>query len=97
MKPMMGATSPELLYRQLLDADEAGVRLEMVMGQPIWEFHPSPLHQSIIGEVLMTIKAMESDRGGCGCYWLTDAYIAFPDGSFKRPDICIYGEKPPVS
>ena len=26
---------------------------------------------------------------------MSDAYIKFPDGSLKRPDLAIYGEEPP--
>jgi len=92
---MMGAPSPLELYQQLLDADEAGVKLEMVMGQPIWEFHPSPLHQGILRDVLRNIEATESNE--CDCFTLPDAYVAFRDGSLKRPDILIYRKMPPIS
>lgn len=94
---MMGAISPEQLYQQLLDADEAGVKLEMVMGQPTWEFHPSPLHQFLIGTIMESLTSSRSSAGGCGCFKLTDAYISFPDKSVKRPDISIFCEKPPIT
>ena len=31
---------------------------------------------------------------GCGCVHLADVYVAFPDGSLKRPDISIFCREP---
>jgi Uma2 family endonuclease len=90
----MGAISPELLYRQLLDADEAGVRLEMVMGQPIWEMSPSPLHQMILRQLVRSIRQVPTEGSNCECFDLQDAYIVFPDGSVKRPDLSIFCKQP---
>jgi Uma2 family endonuclease len=91
---MMGAASPEMLYKQLLDADEAGVRLEMVMGLPIWEMHPSPLHQRVIRDIVRSIGPTQGGDSSCGCFELSDVYIRFADGSVKRPDISIFCEEP---
>jgi len=30
-----------------------------------------------------------------GCFAVSDAYIKFPDGSYKRPDIAIFCKEPP--
>jgi len=90
----MGAASPELLYQQLLDADEAGVRLEMVMGQPTWEMHPSPLHQKTIRRISRSLQSRPNVDSDCGCFDLQDVYIKFPDGSVKRPDLSIFCEEP---
>jgi len=97
MRLMMNAESPEALYRQLLAADEAGVRLEMAMGQPTWEFHPSPLHQSVLRDIVRSIQSFQSKGEGCGCFDLTDVYIAFPDRSVKRPDVALFCVRPPIT
>jgi Uma2 family endonuclease len=93
----MGAVSPELLYQQLLDADEAGVRLEMVMGQPMWEMHPSPLHQMVLRQIARSVRPTKEGDSSCGCFDLQDTYIRFPDGSVKRPDLAIYCQEPPAT
>jgi Uma2 family endonuclease len=93
MEPMMGAPSPDILYKQLLEADDAGVRLEMVMGVPTWEFHPSPLHQMMSGDIKRSIQPAPGESS-CGWYHVSDVYIRFPDGSIKRPDISIFCERP---
>jgi len=41
----MGAANPAELLEHLMQADEFGVKLEVVQGNFIWEFFPSPLHQ----------------------------------------------------
>jgi len=97
MTSMMGAASPEILYRQLLEADEAGIRLEMVMGHPTWEFHPSPVHQNVLRDILRSIQSANVGGQACGCFDLTDVYVCFPDGSLKRPDIAIFCERPPIT
>ena len=44
----MGAASPEELLFHLMQADEFGIKLEVVEGDYTWEFFPSPLHQGTI-------------------------------------------------
>lgn len=94
---MVGGVSPELLYQQLLDADEAGIRLEMVMGQPTWEMHPSPLHQLVLREIGRSIRSTQPEGSPCGSFDLQDTYVRFPDGSIKRPDLSIFRERPPAT
>lgn len=90
---MRGAMNPQHFYETLVAADEVGVRLEMVMGNYSWEFHPSPLHTIAAKDIESSIRSIPG-RGGCGCYTLQDVYIVFPDGSFKRPDISIFCHRP---
>lgn len=93
---MRGAMSPEHFYETLVAADEVGVRLEMVMGNYNWEFHPSPLHAITAKDIERSIQPIPGE-GGCGCYTLQDVYILFVDGSFKRPDISIFCQRPPAT
>lgn len=91
---MRGAMNPQHFYETLVAADEVGIRLEMVMGEYTWEFHPSPLHSGTVGDIEKSIKPIEGHPKGCGCYTLQDVYIKFIDGSFKRPDISIFCKRP---
>lgn len=76
-----------------LQADELGVRLEMIDGLPIWEAMPMPRHQIAVDRIRDAIRV--GGRGhDCGCVHLADVYVHFPDGSFKRPDISIFCRMP---
>lgn len=83
------------LFRQLLQADELGVRLEIVGGLPIWEAHPILKHQRAIDRIRASITpAAPTDTPGCPCIHVSDVYVRFPDGSLKRPDISIFCREP---
>lgn len=78
-------------------ADEAGVRLEIVGGLPLWEAYPARRHQQAVDRIRASIepRAQKPDlEDGCDCMHLSDVYIHFPDGSLKRPDISIFCREP---
>ena len=80
-----------------MQADELGVRLEMVGGLPLWEPSPVLKHQKAIDRIRGTIKPVSRDGdvpSQCSCVHHADVYIAFPDGSLKRPDISIFCREP---
>ena len=81
-----------------LNADELGIRLEIVRGLPIWEAHPTYKHQKAIDRIRATIEKVvsssESKEPGCACIHVSDVYVSFPDGSLKRPDIAIFCQEP---
>ena len=82
----------ECLARQ---ANEAGVRLEIVRGLTIWETQPVLAHQEAVGRILESIKPMDADSvNPCDCYRAMDVSIRFPDGSHKRPDLSIFCRRP---
>jgi Uma2 family endonuclease len=87
-----------MLDSKFLHADELGIRLEMVQGLPIWE--PSPLykHQKAIDRIRATIEptavSPKSTGDECDCIHISDVYIQFPDGSYKRPDVSIFCREP---
>ncbi|MBI3948113.1 MAG: Uma2 family endonuclease [Armatimonadetes bacterium] len=87
---------PEVPLSQLIRADEAGVRLEIVGGLPIWEAHPLPRHQRAVDRIRATIRpagaALTADAREC--VHLADVYVSFPDGSLKRPDISLFCREP---
>ena len=81
----------------MLQADEIGVRLEIVGGLPLWEAHPLPKHQRAVDRIRASIARAEPPAGtdgGCGCIHLADVYVLFADGSLKRPDISIFCREP---
>lgn len=45
------------LFAQLLQADELGLRLEIVRGLPLWEAHPVLEHQCAIDRIRATIRS----------------------------------------
>lgn len=94
----MGAANPQELYERLMQADEFGVKLEVVQESYTWEFFPSPLHQATIREIDRSVRSVtQGSDAGCGCYTLSDAYFKFADGSVKRPDLAILCARPALS
>lgn len=80
--------------RNLLRADELGIRLEIVGGLAIWESSPLIKHQRAIDRIRASIRTVTPSTGVCACTHLADVYISFPDGSLKRPDVAIFCEEP---
>ena len=78
----------------MMDAREAGIRLEMVGGLPIWEMMPVIKHQKAIDRIRQTLRPTPGGEGNCGCFHYNDIVIRFPEGSQKRPDIAIYCQEP---
>ncbi len=75
--------------------DEAGVRLEIIQGIPVWEAHPNLTHQKAIDQIRQTIKlSVQTNGKKCDCVHYADLHIRFPDGSNKRPDIAIFCSEP---
>src|SRR5215831_15773487 len=75
-------------------ADDAGVRLEIIGGLPIWEALPNLTHQEAIDRIRQTFRPAEPGAGGCECLHYSDLHIKFPDGSDKRPDISVFCHRP---
>ncbi len=85
-------TNLERLFRE---ADEAGYRLEIVGGLPVWESSPVVKHQRAVDRIRATIRPVQTSTGAdCGCVHYADVQIHFPDGSHKRPDISIFCREP---
>jgi Uma2 family endonuclease len=90
---MTAPTVDKALFDQLLQADELGIRLEIVGGLPIWEASPVRRHQRAVDRIRASLQpAPQND--GCGCVHLASVYIVFPDGSLKRPDISAFCREP---
>ena len=79
----------EQIFRQ---ADEAGFRLEIVGGLPVWEASPVIRHQRAVFRIQNSIRPQPG--AACGCFHYADIQICFPDGSHKRPDIAIFCREP---
>lgn len=89
-------TSPvvdKALFQRLLQADELGIRLEIVGGLPMWEPAPFLRHQEVIDRIRASIRPTSQREKDC-CVHYSNVYIVFPDGSLKRPDISIFGREP---
>ncbi len=77
---------------KFIRAEELGIRLEIVAGLPIWEAAPALRHQRAIDRVRASIAPRVGTS--CACVHVADVYVAFPDGSLKRPDISIFCREP---
>lgn len=79
-------------------ANEAGIRLEIVRGVPMWEAQPVVRHQRSIDRIRRSLVAPKvsplADDTPCSCIDIADIYVKFPDGSFKRPDVSIFCREP---
>lgn len=83
------------LFGQLIQANELGVRLEIVRGLPMWEAHPVLKHQRAIDRIRASIQPdRTAGAGECDCIHVSDVYVRFPDGSLKRPDVAIFCREP---
>jgi hypothetical protein len=80
--------------KMMMDADELGIRLEMVGGIPVWEAQPVARHQGKIFRIQSSIKPPVGAEEECDCVHYADVSIRFPDGSQKRPDIAIFCREP---
>ena len=86
---------PVVTWEQLMRADEAGFRLEIVDGVPLWEPAPALRHQDLVDRILYSIEPISTGAmDGCRCRNYADVYLRFPDGSIKRPDISIFCRVP---
>ena len=77
---------------RLLQAEELGVKLEIVNGLPIWEAQPVYKHQKAVDRIRDTIEPRTDTA--CSCVHAADVYVSFPDGSLKRPDISVFCREP---
>ena len=77
---------------RLLQAEELGVKLEIVNGLHIWEAQPVYKHQKAVDRIRDSIEAI--DKATCECIHAADVYVSFPDGSLKRPDISVFCREP---
>jgi hypothetical protein len=75
-------------------ADDAGVRLEIIGGLPVWEALPNLTHQETIDRVRQSFRPPEDSSHACECLHYADLHIKFPDGSDKRPDISLFCHRP---
>src|SRR5947207_714191 len=78
----------------IMQADEAGIRLESIGGITVWEAMPVARHQDRVFKIQSSIRAAPGRAGSCECRQYADVVILFPDGSKKRPDIAIFCSEP---
>jgi Uma2 family endonuclease len=77
---------------RLLQANELGIRLEIVNGLAIWEAQPLYRHQKHVERISGSIRTAD-DAHNCACVHAMDVYIQFPNG-LKRPDISVFCREP---
>ena len=65
----------------------SGVKLELAGGMTTWEAFPSYKHQDRIYAIRQHLKNTPGPHS-------SSAYVKFPDGSIKRPDIAIFCREP---
>ena len=77
---------------QFLNAEELGIRLEIIGKLPVWEASPIYKHQKAVDRIRQSF--VRDENAACACLHIADVYVSFPDGSLKRPDISVFGEEP---
>ena len=91
-KPAIDPRDPLVLAAQ---AEQVGIKLEIVAGQTSWEAFPSWRHQEAVDRIRATLPRRKNTTAtGCACIHIADTYIAFADGSLKRPDIAVFCHAP---
>jgi Uma2 family endonuclease len=88
--------NPQMLRQALLDADEAGYRLEIISGLGVWEAHPGIKHVRANRRIERSLRPdpEAEGQGGCECVAYTDLYVLFSDGSLRRPDVAVFCREP---
>ncbi len=76
-----------------MQANELGIRLEIVNGLSIWEAQPLYRHQKHIGRIIQGMTKNGATDGPCECVHAMDVSIQFPNG-LKRPDISLFCREP---
>ena len=79
---------------QYEEADETGLRLEIVAGKPYWEFGPTYEHQSRLARIATGVRRGPGAEAGCACLVAMAVALEFPDGSVLRPDISVFSREP---
>lgn len=75
-------------------AHDAGLKIEIAGGLPIFEIAPSVVHQEDVFEIAKTVR--KGPRATeIGCHVFSDVLIRFPDDSYRRPDISVFCTRPP--
>jgi hypothetical protein len=78
---------PAVTWEQLMMADEAGIRLEIVDGVPLWEPAPALRHHDLVDRIRETIQPnVSGEESGYQCRNYAGVYLQFQDGSIKRPE-----------
>ncbi len=77
---------------RFLQAEELGIKLEIVNGLAIWEAQPVYRHQRAVDRIRSTITSTTTNA--CQCVHIADVYVSFPNSSLKRPDISIFCREP---
>lgn len=77
---------------RFLQAEELGIKLEIVNGLAIWEAQPVYRHQRAVDRIRGTITPTTANA--CQCVHIADVYVSFPNGSLKRPDISVFCREP---
>ena len=60
-------------------ADNAGIRIEIIGGLPVWEALPNLTHQKTIDRIRLSIT--NGPGRECQCFHYANLHIKFPDGS----------------
>ncbi|RYG48846.1 Uma2 family endonuclease [bacterium] len=91
----LGVSEEEFL-KIAAQAEEIGLRIEIAGDLPVFEFMPSYLHNDDAIRIFETIRpGPRAIAEGCGCHRAFDVIVRFGDGSFRRPDISIFCDRPP--
>ena len=90
----MGPVLTPELEQLMLEADQHGIRLEIVRGIPSWEAQPGFRHQNSAFRIAESIVRVQNQGSDGGCVHALDLSIVFPDGSVKRPDLSIFCRVP---
>ena len=80
----------ELLNAIVLDSDHSMVKVELTDGVPTWEAPFTLLHQRTVAD-----SPVIPPSGTEGCHAIQNAYVRFPEGSFRSPDLAIYDRDVP--
>ncbi len=95
VKPLDLLESHQPIITEVMEfaAHKAGLKLEIINGLSIWE--PSPVYRHQKKSLDIQVSLMNhAAKSGCDCISVADLTILFPDGSIKRPDICIFCKEP---
>lgn len=86
--------SETMLSESLREAEELGLKVEMVHGLGIWHMQPSKRHYKASTRISRSVRPDPQLSSDCACFVMEDVLVRFGDGSLLRPDIAIYCREP---
>ena len=84
----------EKLARLYALEEELGLRFELTDSGLTLKAMPGVEHQRSIYQIQRSMDTVQAYGRPCGCQYVADVDLVFPDGTVKRPDVSVSCKRP---